>query len=139
MPWAEVRGAKVAPSKLFTDLVNYFLLIPVQMDIDFASAKLRALCEEHARMVAAFGPPCAKKLQNRLADLEAAAFVTDLVAGRPHPLKYGSVGQFSVDLHGGVRLVFEPNHDPVPRNADKSIAWNQVSKVRIVFIGDYHD
>ena len=109
------------------------------MDIDFATAKLRVLCEQHARMVGAFGLPCAKKLQNRLADLEAVAFVAELVAGRPHPLKRDRLGQFSVDLHGAVRLVFEPNQNPVPRNADKSIAWNQVNKVRIVFIGDYHD
>ena len=109
------------------------------MDIDFASTKLRALCEQHARMVAAFGFPCAKKLQNRLADLDAVAFVTELVAGRPHPLKGDRSGQFSLDLHGAVRLVFESDQDPVPRNTDNSIAWNQVSKVRIVFIGDYHD
>ena len=109
------------------------------MDIDFATTKLRALCEQHARMVAAFGFPCAKKLQNRLADLDAVAFVTELVAGRPHPLKGDRLGQFSLDLHGAVRLVFESNQDPVPRNADKSIAWNQVSNVCIVFIGDYHD
>lgn len=109
------------------------------MDIDFASTKLRALCEQHARMVAAFGFPCAKKLQNRLADLDALAFVTELVAGRPHPLTGNRLGQFSLDLSGAVRLVFESNQDPVPRNADNSIAWNQVTKVRIVFIGDYHD
>lgn len=109
------------------------------MDIDFANATLRALCEQHARMVGALGLPCAKKLQGRLADLEAAVFVTELIAGRPHPLKGGRLGRFAVDLHGAVRLVFEPDHDPVPRNADKSIAWNQVNKVRIVFIGDYHD
>lgn len=109
------------------------------MDIDFATAKLRALCEQHARMAGAFGLPCAKKLQSRLADLEAVAFVAELVAGRPHPLKHDRLGQFSVDLHGAVRLVFEPNQNPVPRNTDKSIAWNQVNKVRIVFIGDYHD
>lgn len=109
------------------------------MDIDFATAKLRALCEQHARMVAAFGLPCAKKLQSRLADLDAVAFVTELVAGRPHPLKGGRLGEFAVDLQGAVRLVFEPGQDPVPRNADKSIAWNQVNKVRIIFIGDYHD
>ena len=109
------------------------------MDIDFANAKLRPLCEQHARMVGAFGLPCAKKLQGRLADIEAAAFVTELVAGRPHPLKGDRLGQFAVDLHVAVRLVFEPDHDPVPRNADKSIAWNKVNKVRIVFIGDYHD
>ena len=65
--------------------------------------------------------------------------VTELVAGRPHPLKGNRLGQFALDLHGGVRLVFESSQDPVPKNADKSIAWNQVSKVRIVFIGDYHD
>ena len=109
------------------------------MDIDFENAKLRALCEQRARMVRVFGLRCAKKLQGRLADLEAAAFVTELVAGRPHPLKGDRLGQFAVDLHGAVRLVFEPDHDPVPRNADKSIAWNQVNNVRIVFIGDYHD
>ena len=109
------------------------------MDIDFENAKLRALCEQRARMVGAFGLPSANKLQGRLADLEAAAFVTELVAGRPHPLKGDRLGQFAVDLHGAVRLVFEPDHDPVPRNADKSIAWNQVNNVRIVFIGDYHD
>lgn len=109
------------------------------MDIDFATTKLRALCEQHARVVGAFGFLCAKKLQNRLADLEAVAFVTELVAGRPHPLKGDRLGQFSVDLHGAVRLVFEPDHVPVPRNADISIAWNQINKVRIVFIGDYHD
>ena len=109
------------------------------MDIDFATAKLRALCEQHARMVVAFGLPCATRLQNRLADLEAVAFVTELVAGRPHPLKGDRLGQFSVDLHGAVRLVFEPDHVPGPRKADKSIAWNQVNKVCIVFIGDYHD
>ena len=60
-------------------------------------------------------------------------------AGRPHPLKGDRLGQFSVDLQGAVRLVFESSQDPIPRNADKSIAWNQVNKVRIVFIGDYHD
>ena len=109
------------------------------MDIDFSTAKLRALCEQHARMVGAFGFPCAKKLQTRLADLEAVASVAELVAGRPHPLKGDRLGQFSVDLHSAVRLVFVANHDPIPRNADKSIAWNQVNKVRIVFIGDYHD
>ena len=109
------------------------------MNIDFANTRLRALCEQHARMVSAFGLPCAKKLRGRLADLEAAAFVTELVAGRPHPLKGDRPGQFAVDLHGAVRLVFEPDHDPVPRGADGSIAWNQVSKIRIVFIGDYHD
>jgi len=48
-------------------------------------------------------------------------------------------GEFALDLHGGVRLVFEPANIPTPIREDGSIAWNLVTKVRIVFIGDYHD
>jgi proteic killer suppression protein len=44
-----------------------------------------------------------------------------------------------VNLHGGVRLVFESADDPVPIKEDGTIAWNEVTKVCIVFIGDYHD
>ena len=69
----------------------------------------------------------------------AAANVADLVAGRPHPLKGDRAGQFALDLDRGSRLVFEPAHEPVPIRDDQSIAWDQVTAIRIVFIGDYHD
>jgi len=86
-----------------------------------------------------FGSPCAKKLRQRLSDLCAAETLTDVVAGRPHPLKRDRLGQFALDLHGGTRLVFESADDPIPHLDDGSIAWHEVTKVRIVFIGDYHD
>lgn len=63
----------------------------------------------------------------------AASLVTELVAGRPHPLTGNRKGQFALSLHGGDRLVFESAHDDEARN------WSEVSRVRIVFIGDYHD
>lgn len=90
-------------------------------------------------MVKEFGAPCAKKLRTRLADLQAAETLEDIAAGRPHPLKGDRLGQFSLDLHGGVHLVFESADEPIPTSDDGSIAWKQVTKVRIVFIGDYHD
>jgi len=90
-------------------------------------------------MVKKFGALCAKKLRTRLADLQAAEVLEDIVAGRPHPLERDRQGQFAVDLHGGVRLVFESADEPVPTMDDGTIAWNEVTKVRIVFIGDYHD
>jgi proteic killer suppression protein len=49
------------------------------------------------------------------------------------------VGQFALDLDGGRRLVFEPAHDPIPRKDDGGIDWSAVSRISIVFIGDYHD
>ena len=109
------------------------------MDISFSKNELQKLCENSRLMVKKFGMPCAKKLMARLADLQAAETLEDVVAGRPHPLERDRLGQFAVNLHGGVRLVFESADDPVPIKDDGTIAWHEVTKICIVFIGDYHD
>ncbi len=109
------------------------------MDIAYASEKLRKLCEVRAEAERRLGADCARKLRTRLSDLDAAATLSDLVAGRPHPLKGDRGGQFAVDLAGGSRLVFEPNEDPCPRLGDGAIDWHRVTHIIIVFIGDYHD
>jgi proteic killer suppression protein len=109
------------------------------MDISFADAHLTALCEQERLAKRQLGALCAKKLRTRLADLGAAANVAELVAGRPHPLAGDRLGQFAVSLAGGVRLVFEPSHNPIPRSDDGMIDWRYVTKIRIVYIGDYHD
>lgn len=109
------------------------------MDIEFSSPDLQALCEQQRLMTKRLGDNCSRKLITRLADLRAASNVAELSAGRPHPLKGDRNGQFALDLHGGKRLVFEPANNPLPAREDNSIAWDLVTKVRIVFIGDYHD
>ena len=109
------------------------------MDVDFSDEKLRDLCEHQATAERRLGKIGARRLRSRVADLLAAASVADLVAGRPHPLVGNRLGQFALDLDGGRRLVFEPNHDPVPGKEDGAIDWTLVTRVRIVFIGDYHD
>ena len=109
------------------------------VDIEFADNSCRKLCEQAKHAQKKLGPDCAKKLRTPLADLAAAASVAELVAGDPHPLKGDRDGQFSVSLAGGVRLVFEPNHDPIPRLDAGGVNWRLVTKVTIVFIGDYHD
>lgn len=75
----------------------------------------------------------------RLQALEAATSVADLTAGNPHPLKGDRQGQFALDLSGGRRLTFEPDHDPWPTTTDGAIDWTQVNRVTIAYIGDYHD
>lgn len=109
------------------------------MEIGFKDKKLRELCEKQAVARKKLGDACARKLHVRLADLEAAEAVTDLVAGNPHPLKHDRAGQFALDLAGGYRLVFAPGNDPTPRKPDASIDWSQVTIICIEFIGDYHD
>jgi proteic killer suppression protein len=85
------------------------------------------------------GGACARKLRSRLGDLEAAGCVSELVAGRPHPLHGDREGQYAVDLAGGFRLVFAPANAPIPRREDHSIDWSRVTIVNIEYIGDYHE
>lgn len=109
------------------------------MRILFSDDDLQAVCSEEKRQKRELGAACAKKLRTRLADLAAASRVSDLVAGRPHPLVGDRQGQFSVSLEGGKRLVFEPANEPIPTRADGAIAWDHVTEVRIIYVGDYHD
>jgi toxin HigB-1 len=69
----------------------------------------------------------------------AAEVVTDLVAGRPHPLKGDRLGEFALDLEGGRRLVFESANEPILVDENSAIDWSKVTQIRIVFVGDYHD
>jgi proteic killer suppression protein len=85
------------------------------------------------------GSQCAAKLRIRLAALEAATRVTDLIAGNPHPLKGDRGGQFALSLAGGARLVISAAQNPCPTKADGSIDWSQITMVCIEFLGDYHD
>lgn len=109
------------------------------MEIHFKDGKLRELCEKRAVAIRKLGPQVARQLQARLSDLDAAARVTDLPAGNPHPLKGDRRGQFALSLAGGWRLVFRPANEPVPLRDDASIDWSAVTIVCIEYIGDYHD
>ena len=109
------------------------------MEITFKSDELQRICTEKAYMSRKLGPKSAKKLRARLADISAASHVAELHAGRPHALKHDRIGKFAVSLDGGTRLVFESANIPIPITNDGGIARNQVTKIRIVEIGDYHD
>lgn len=109
------------------------------MELRFKDKKLQSLCQKQVEARKRLGEPCARKLWSRLADMAAAATVSDLPVGHPHPLKGDRLGQFALDLHGGWRLVFSPANNPIPRRADDAIDWSAVTIVCIEYIGDYHD
>ena len=111
----------------------------IRVDIFFLSPALEQLCYDERLQQKQLGKIGAKRLRSRLSDIEAASRVTDLVAGRPHPLKGDRAGQFALDLDGGRRLVFVSVETTQPVRDDGAIAWARVTRVRIVFIGDYHD
>jgi toxin HigB-1 len=109
------------------------------MDIGFDNTDLEDLCKIDRIAKRKLGAPCAKQLHNRIADIQAASVVTDLIAGKPHPLERERTDQFAVTLVGLIRLTFESANHPIPKTADDKVDWSKVTKVTIVYIGDYHD
>lgn len=108
------------------------------MDILFRTKKLRRTCSDDAKALKEFGRNRATKLRRRLDDLDAAENlqVMTLLPGRLHPLKGDRAGQFSLDLDGPYRLIFEPVY---PDGRPESTAeWSEVTTVRILGIDDTH-
>lgn len=108
------------------------------MEISFGTSRLRKLCEQRKVAERKLGTDGARKLISRLADLQAVVCVTELRAGRPHPLSGDRQGQFALNLSGGSRLVFAPDQPQDDYLVDGVIDWSLVRAVRIEFIGDYH-
>ncbi len=109
------------------------------MNISYKNLKIENYCKQQTVACQKFGPNNARKLRARLADMEAVHRVTELVAGNPHPLKHDRQGEFAITLTKGTRITFESDHDPTPRHADSRINWSQVTSIKIIYIGDYHD
>lgn len=110
------------------------------MEISFKNKGLKDLCEQASLAQRKLGTNMARKLHARLADLIAAPSMADLPqAGRPHLLKGDRAGEFALDLVHPQRLVFEPAHSSVPLSEDGGIDLSRVTRVCIIWIGDYHD
>ena len=110
------------------------------MEVEVAERKLAKalnsepeLCKKYGRM--------AKALRNRLAVLKAAPNLAAVPTDKPvrrHLLKAGRAGQFAVDLVHPHRLVFKPNHAPIPRLQDGGIDTERVTAITIIDVVDYH-
>ncbi|EIM73189.1 killer suppression protein HigA [Nitritalea halalkaliphila LW7] len=47
-------------------------------------------------------------------------------------------GELAVDVSGNYRMIFEPLHDPIPKKDDGGLNWEEVTKIQINEIEDYH-
>ena len=83
----------------------------------------------------------AAALRVRLAVLELAenlGRVPSIPPVRCHQLRADRDEQFAVDLVQPYRLVFVPNHDPIPRLRDGGIDRSAVTAIVVLDIVDYH-
>jgi proteic killer suppression protein len=111
------------------------------MNLYFRSRKLEKTCNNEKQMKGDLGPAIAKKLRQRLQELEAAdslADISHLPPPRCHELQGDRAGELSVDLVHSYRLIFIPADDTVPVKDDGGLDWSKVTEVAIVEIVDTH-
>lgn len=111
------------------------------LEIAFRNRKLEKICNSAKEMRGKLGPRMADKLQQRLSELAAAETLDDmrhLPGARCHQLTADLKGRFAVDLVHPDRLVFSPDHDPVPEKDDGGLDWRGVTAICIDGVGDYH-
>ena len=111
------------------------------LDITFKNRKLEKLFNSKRALNATYGPRMARTIAIRLAVLKNArdlAMVPTNLPERRHRLSGKRSGQYAVDLVHPHRLVFQPNHGPVPRLADGGIDAGHVTAITIVEVIDYH-
>ena len=111
------------------------------MEISFAASKFQKLCNNESKLRGQYGPECAEKLQRRLASFAAAECLEDLrhlPQMRCHELTGDRKGQLAVDLEHPKRLIFVPDHEPLPKLPSGALDWRLVTKIQVVEIVDYH-
>lgn len=81
------------------------------------------------------------RLMKRRVDALMAAptlLAMDGVPGQCHQLRADRAGEFAVYLWSPYRLVFVPDHDPIPRLHDGRVNRSLVTQIVITEVVDYH-
>ena len=115
---------------LWSDVIN----------ISWSDRKLEKACATDKAAQREFGADNAKLMKRRLASLMAAATLADMrnVPGNCHALSADRDGEFAVHLWGQYRLIFRPDHEPVPVLGDGGIDRTRVTSIVITEVADYH-
>lgn len=110
------------------------------MEIGFTKAKLAKLCNFEGKLRGKYGSEMARMIQQRLGELRAAETLETMrhLPGNCHPLSQNLKGLFAISLVGKERLVFWPDHDPLPQLPSGGLDWSKVTRIAIEDIGDYH-
>ncbi len=104
------------------------------LDLRFASAELRALCECRTAAEQLLGEAAARKLRARLSDILAASDIRQVVLGHPSLSQRGRVAFLLSTTRPTRRLVVAVAVSPIPRQSNKQVDWAQISAFEVVEI-----
>ena len=110
------------------------------IEISWSSRKLEKSCSDDHQGEKRWGTDHWKLLKRRLAALGGAPTLADMdgVPGNCHQLHADRDDDFAVELWGPYRLIFVPDHEPVPLLDDGGIDKTHVTHIMIKEVDDYH-
>jgi len=102
---------------------------------------LKTFSSEKA-LVKAFGREQARKITQRLAEIQAAdnlGILRTLPQTRVHELTGNRKGQISLDLKQPYRLIIIPDYEDCPRKEDGGLDWEKITKIKVAGVEDTHE
>jgi len=111
------------------------------MDIAFRKRRLEKVFNSEKELLKEYGKVKGRLIQRRMTFLRAAQCLADVPVEKPfrrHELRGKRKGQFALDLEQLYRLVFQVNHNPIPRKEDGGIDLKSVTAITILGVEDYH-
>jgi len=110
------------------------------IDISWSDRQLEKSCASDKAGRRKWGAEGWAVLKRRLAALAATPTLAQMEGqpGRCHLLSGDRSGAFAIDLRGAKRLIFSPDHDPVPALKDGGIDTSRVTAIILQEVTDYH-
>lgn len=108
--------------------------------VSYKNRKLEKQLTIPKEMAKSFGQ-LARKVNQRLKELDNAdnlAIMRTIPAARCHELIGDRKGELAVDVSGNYRIIFKPLHHPLPKKEDGGLKWEEITKIQINEIEDYH-
>lgn len=112
------------------------------MDIVFKNDKLAKEFNDQRALLRNRGQRQGRLIMQRLAELRAAdtlAIMRVIPRARCHELRGDRKRELSVDLDHPYRLIFVPEHDPMPTVSDGGLDWPKVTRIKILGVEDTHE
>lgn len=104
------------------------------MDISFSSKKIRKEFESERKLVKSYGLPQARKITQRINEIEAAESLYDIFcnpSARLHQLSGNYKGKFAIDLIHPFRLIIEALDGELTN-------LRSITNINIIKVEDYH-
>ena len=112
------------------------------MDIIITDRRLSKCANDNRKRVREYGKRQSDLIGVRLGELKAAdnlEVMRALPRARCHELSGDRKGQLAVDLDYPFRLIFVPNHNPVPMKTDGGLNWSEVICIEVIEVVNYHE